>query len=819
MHCPGGATGCTGVSLHPLGSRFPMQPLFRVPPAFLPQQGDVWACPWQVEAVCGGQPWLVEALLEQGADPNLVLPEGVAAIHLAAGMEREGGVRCLGLILRHGGDPNARSAEALTPLHVAASWGCHRCLELLLRTGGDPELRDQDGKRAVDLALEQGNRVCAQVLRDWQHAARRPLPGKGVPSPPRCTGLRLRSRHGTAAITAWSPACPRLPVPRVVPFSAAWGGGWGQLAIPAVPAFGVLMQPCSRLARTRRWLHEAKRSVPGLCLADAPEDLRGPRRSLSFLTEDRTEASVPSRLSEDGFDPGPLSSTRKWRPSSGRGSGEPPAATASVSVPSVAGWPGAAPGGSALAPRPLACSTLLCSPRRPPAPQPRSPGTGGSPGDGGSDDDELFVSAAETLEPPEAGGSPGARCPPSPHRPPSGSAEPSGAAALPALLQACSLGGSSPPGPEPPRLCHVTPRTKSRLEASAARFSAAASSSSSSSSSLFSETLQMPRRPPRRRGPAVPPRHHVTLRDGDASDLEGTGSSDATVLLSGQPGLSQGAGGSPGSSPTVLLGSGERGRPVDTDEPPQPLSDATLLRELRRLGADPGPVTALTRRVYVQRLAALSEEAAAGHSPELAAALETCRIPDCADDELALARQFDCPNGGRRWRGGTLKSSFNYLLLDPRATQDLPLRSHLLSPAERFRTFVQAIFYVGKGTRARPYCHLYEALSHYRAGKAKACPKVRRILEIWASGQGVLSVHCFQSAVPAEAFTREACLVEAIGLRMLTNQKKGNCYGVAAAWPAPRRRRLGVHMLHRAMRIFLAEGERQLRPADIQAGR
>lgn len=57
------------------------------------------------------------------------------------------------------------------------------------------------------------------------------------------------------------------------------------------------------------------------------------------------------------------------------------------------------------------------------------------------------------------------------------------------------------------------------------------------------------------------------------------------------------------------------------------------------------------------------------------------------------------------------------------------------------------------------------------------------------------------------------------GLQSITNQRKGNCYGVAASWPAERRRRLGVHMLHRAMRIFLAEGERQLRPADIQGGR
>ena len=47
----------------------------------------------------------------------------------------------------------------------------------------------------------------------------------------------------------------------------------------------------------------------------------------------------------------------------------------------------------------------------------------------------------------------------------------------------------------------------------------------------------------------------------------------------------------------------------------------------------------------------------------------------------------------------------------------------------------------------------------------QGCPKVRRILEIWASGQGVISVHCFQNTVPAEAYTREGCLVEALGER------------------------------------------------------
>ncbi|NXK82230.1 ANKL1 protein, partial [Amazona guildingii] len=241
----------------------------------------------------------------------------------------------------------------------------------------------------------------------------------------------------------------------------------------------------------------------------------------------------------------------------------------------------------------------------------------------------------------------------------------------------------------------------------------------------------------------------------------------------------------------------ERHSPGHEDTaPPRPLSDEGLRRRLRALGDEPGR-----------------------HSPELAAALQSGLIPDCTQDELELRQEFDLPDRSRHWREGLLKSSFNYLLLDPRTTQNLPLRWHRLSPAECFRTFVRAIFYVGKGTRTRPYCHLAEALGQRRAGTQKGCPKVRRILEIWASGHGVVSVHCFQSTVPAEAYTREGCLVEALGLQTITNQKKGLCYGTVARWPAARRRRLGVHMLHRAMSIFLAEGERQLRPMDIQGGR
>lgn len=58
----------------------------------------------------------------------------------------------------------------------------------------------------------------------------------------------------------------------------------------------------------------------------------------------------------------------------------------------------------------------------------------------------------------------------------------------------------------------------------------------------------------------------------------------------------------------------------------------------------------------------------------------------------------------------TEKSSFNYLLIDPRVTQNLPVRAKKMNPDDVFRVFVMAIFYVGKGKRSRPYAHLNEAL-------------------------------------------------------------------------------------------------------------
>ncbi|KAM6235918.1 ankyrin repeat and LEM domain-containing protein 1 isoform 5-T5 [Porphyrio hochstetteri] len=145
-------------------------------------------------------------------------------------------------------------------------------------------------------------------------------------------------------------------------------------------------------------------------------------------------------------------------------------------------------------------------------------------------------------------------------------------------------GGVTPQDQEPPRYFHVTPRTKSRLQAFAARLTA-------SSSSLFDETLEFPWRPPRLRAPwsvprdpALTPGHCITLgcEDVCSGEREGTGSLDDTELLpraSPEPSSPLGTSSSPDSGPTVLVVPGNHGHPQNSPSDAQgsPDSSPTVL--------------------------------------------------------------------------------------------------------------------------------------------------------------------------------------------------------------------------------------------------
>lgn len=232
-------------------------------------------------------------------------------------------------------------------------------------------------------------------------------------------------------------------------------------------------------------------------------------------------------------------------------------------------------------------------------------------------------------------------------------------------------------------------------------------------------------------------------------------------------------------------------------------------------------------------------------------------LPDFLKLEAQMSRHF-LERSNIKWREGNIKSSFIYLLIDPRMSQNLPENYKTMEKAEVWSKFLASIFYVGKGKKSRPYSHLYDAMkifsmennqiaerlenkrnqiiekrviysnaackSEATCGKFKAISKpinnqeskkLQKIVEIWRSQLGVVCLHTFNNIMPVEAFTREAAIIEAMGTASLTNLKKGEFYGAALSFSMRQKRQMGVGLLYRAMNVYLHEGESQLTPFDL----
>jgi len=169
------------------------------------------------------------------------------------------------------------------------------------------------------------------------------------------------------------------------------------------------------------------------------------------------------------------------------------------------------------------------------------------------------------------------------------------------------------------------------------------------------------------------------------------------------------------------------------------------------------------------------------------------------------------------------KDCFNYLLLDPRLTVSLCGADNNVSSStpslEQWQGFVCAIFYVGKGKQKRPMAHLKEARKfadrQYVPCKSPNA-KILHILDIWSNDLGVVSLPIFQHLREEQALAREAAIIDAIGVNNLSNEIRGHTPSFpSSSWPLIIRRKLGIALLHRALRIFLTENEKQIRVTDF----
>ncbi|WKX88380.1 hypothetical protein Q1695_008205 [Nippostrongylus brasiliensis] len=214
----------------------------------------------------------------------------------------------------------------------------------------------------------------------------------------------------------------------------------------------------------------------------------------------------------------------------------------------------------------------------------------------------------------------------------------------------------------------------------------------------------------------------------------------------------------------------------------------------------------LTRGMYEKKLVAMRRGAAEVKGVRYSRQLELAML-----DEVSAAdrgKKLDDQIREEFQLAGV--SAFCYLLLDPR-------KIHVDVDTLDLRSFVPAIFYVGKGTKARPLAHLIEAKKEKEAKSPKITSnkKLQRIDSIWENGRGVVCLQINHSVSDDEAFVREAALIEAIKLDNLTNLKGGEWRGSSKSWTMAMRAEFGTYQLLRAMGVLKMEGIRPIFPQAL----
>ncbi|VDN05024.1 unnamed protein product [Thelazia callipaeda] len=245
------------------------------------------------------------------------------------------------------------------------------------------------------------------------------------------------------------------------------------------------------------------------------------------------------------------------------------------------------------------------------------------------------------------------------------------------------------------------------------------------------------------------------------------------------------------------------------------MSGEQIKRELIKRGEIVGPLFESTRFVYELKLARIMANILSSSSKsKYSLALERCiasgscpsggKMDQIVMDTFAKLSKEECREGNR-------PTCFCYILIDP---------SFIAAPYNSctMKQFVDSIFYIGKGKRSRPFQHLVDAVRAKGFGDSVIMKsnKLQKIVNLWTDGRGVVSLHVFQNTIPVEAFTREAAMIDAIGIENLTNVKRGEYYGPMRNWTASQKATYGSYLLLNALAIFHVEGCREIYENDVQ---
>ncbi|XP_074037159.1 uncharacterized protein [Leptinotarsa decemlineata] len=705
-------------------------------------------------------------LIEKGADPNIVLPrKGISPFHLAIGCDsNDFTVKVVRLILQHGGNPNVRSDDGLTPVHIAAAWGRLEVLQLLLSCGGDPEARDSNYMTPFHYAKKENFVDCLELLKS--HFVNK-------------THFIQREKEDCIC---------KIELDKVIVNNGSTEGEYKLLEVTgsikkekSIPNLQNLPQSDTN-EYVMNWFSKHVDDIGGKTFIKVPATAgTSESEDQSFFSFESSvdESDNPSARKITPQDITFRKAYRKKRKISKDGSGcRERTDRVPVKLNTSTPMKGNPARKLSFTPDELSPNDVSKTP-----PEPKTEVISSESG---------IVTLSNSKE-----------CTPSSCK--------ADHVALPHSVTDSASSG-------------IFGSVSGEKKNSTSSDYLTCTSNSALNRNVFEITEDLTK----------------SIEDGSkksddaaSTDLSFMSVSEVYKYEDMEEGivlyerrLLKAPSECNGSTKTASFSSKMSSLPetfqYDAD---------TLRRELTLHGYDPGPITVTTKRVYLKKLYKLTKNpllvqdvqhtfSKRIYSVELE---KTIRNPSWTDDlelykslEETVSKEFSNPDPTRKWREGVNKSSFTYLLLDPRLTGNLPCRADCMKPKEVWETFLSAIFYVGKGKRSRPYSHLYEAVTLWKQNKRTSDnKKLQKILNVWQNNGGVICLHVFQNIIPVEAYTREAAMISALKVENISNVKSGEFYGIASTWPQKHKKMFGAYLLYRAMMIFVNEGERQLFPSDI----
>lgn len=106
---------------------------------------------------------IIEALLNAGADPNMLSHSGLLPLIIAI---RTNKIEVVETLLEAGADPNTQGKNGKVVLIVAIRMGNLKIVKALLNAGADPNVQDKNGKSALMLATEKNLQGIKIALRE-----------------------------------------------------------------------------------------------------------------------------------------------------------------------------------------------------------------------------------------------------------------------------------------------------------------------------------------------------------------------------------------------------------------------------------------------------------------------------------------------------------------------------------------------------------------------------------------------------------------------------------------------------------------------------